>query len=221
MNQNYSITSLEIIRQDGVAVPNRFYRQADQPPSLAILFPGLRYTCDKPLLHYTTFALSTLGMDVLQLWPEYTRTEFASLSQAEQVLSNVEDGRSALQAGQGQRSYNQLVLVGKSIGTLTMALLIGQGDTSFAQAATIWLTPLLNLPMVAQAAQSLQGRALIAGGSGDATFDPQVLQAVRARPGLKILEFEAANHSLEIPGDPQRSVQYLGELVQGIMDLFA
>jgi len=160
-------------------------------------------------------------MDVLQLWTDYNRAEFASLSQAEQVLWYLEDARSALQTGQGQRTYSRLVLVGKSIGTLTMALLVGQGDSAYIQASTIWLTPLLNLPIVAQAAQSLQGKALIAGGSGDATFDLQILQAIRAQRNVKILVFEGANHSLEIPGEPRRSVQILGEVVQGIADLFS
>ncbi|HLE15712.1 MAG TPA: hypothetical protein VI776_13275 [Anaerolineales bacterium] len=221
MNQHFDITSLEISRQDGGSVPNRYYRQAGSPQALAVLFPGLRYTCDKPLLHYTTSALTTLGMDVLQLWTDYNRAEFASLSQAEQVLWYLEDARSALQTGQGQRTYSRLVLVGKSIGTLTMALLVGQGDSAYIQASTIWLTPLLNLPIVAQAAQSLQGKALIAGGSGDATFDLQILQAIRAQRNVKILVFEGANHSLEIPGEPRRSVQILGEVVQGIADLFS
>jgi hypothetical protein len=217
----YEITSLEIIRPDGSAVSNRLYRQSGSPQSLAVLFPGLRYTCDKPLLHYTTLSLASLGIDVLQLWTDYTQAEFASLSQAEQVLRYLEDAHSALQAAQGQQAYPLLVLVGKSIGTLTMALLLGQADSSFAQATTIWLTPLLNLPMVALAVQSLQTRTLIAGGTGDATFDPQILQAVRSQPGLKTLVFEGANHSLEIPGDPLRSVQFLGEVVQGVLDLFA
>jgi hypothetical protein len=220
-SQSYEISALDILRQDGSAVPNRFFQQAGSPRALGVLFPGLRYTCDKPLLHYTTLALTSLGMDVLQLWTDYTQAEFAGLSQSEQVLRYLEDARSSLQAAQGWSAYSQLVLVGKSIGTLTMALLVGQGDSSFAQAATIWLTPLLNLPVVAQAVQSLQSRALIAGGTADGTFDLQILEAVRDRPGVKTLVFENANHSLEIPGEPQKSVAALGELVQGVLDLFA
>ena len=217
---NYSIDEIEIIRGDNHPVSNRFFRQVAQAKGFALILPGLRYTCDKPLLYFTTQVLASHGFDVLQIWTDYANPEFEGLSQSEQFLWFLEDAKAALVAGRAQKTYEKLVLTGKSIGTLTMAFLLSQ-DPSIARSITIWLTPLLNLSPVTEFALGFESPALIVGGTQDSTFVPGVASQLKNKPNVTTLVFEGANHSLEIPNDPLNSLRILVEVVQGITDFVA
>jgi len=214
----YSTLDLAISRQDNQPVANRFYKQNARAIALGMILPGLRYTCDKPLLHYATQVLLSQGADVLQLWADYANAEFKQLSETEQVVWVLEDARSLLQTGQLQRKYQRLVLVGKSIGTLAMAMLIAQ-DTALRQATTIWLTPLLNLPFVANAFEIIEAPGLVAGGTGDSAFEPAVANQLQKNDKIKTLVFEGANHSLEVPGNPIDSIKILASVTDNITEL--
>jgi pimeloyl-ACP methyl ester carboxylesterase len=195
-------------------------RQEAKAEGFALILPGLRYTCDKPLLYYTTQVLASHGFDVLQIWTDYASPEFEGLSQSEQFLWFLEDAKAALAAGQARDSYERLVLTGKSIGTLTMAFLLSQGP-SIAQPITIWLTPLLNLSPVAEFTLGFESPALFAGGTQDSTFVPGVASQLKNKPNATTLIFEGANHSLEIPNDPLNSLRIMVEVIQGIADFIA
>lgn len=208
------IISLPIFGYSGEAVPNRFFQQTSAARDLAILLPGLNYTCDMPLLYYPARLLVERGADVLQLRVDYTRPEFQSRERPEQVAWMGEDARAAVQAGIGQRNYDRLVLIGKSIGTLGLAYLVTQGG--LATATTIWLTPLLRQPWLVQAAQQCRGPALFVAGTGDSTYDPAALEKVQQATGAKSFILEGANHSLEIPGELDRSIAWIGKYVQEI-----
>lgn len=127
------------------------------------------------------------------------------------------DALSAVQGGLRQRDYAQLVLIGKSIGTLALATLVSRDEGR--SALTLWLTPLLRQPWLVEAALQAKGPAFFAAGSGDATYDPAALQRIREATGAEAVVLEGANHSLEAPGDVGRSLEYMQEVVRG-MDAF-
>jgi hypothetical protein len=170
------------------------------------------------LLHYATQVLLSHDADVIQLWADYANLEFKQLSEAEQVVWILEDARSLLQTGQSQRVYKSLVLAGKSIGTLAMAMLIAQ-DPALRLATTIWLTPLLNLPFVASAFELIEVPGLVAGGTGDSAFEPIAVRHLQENIKIKTLVFENANHSLELPGDPMSSLRILSSVTENISQL--
>ena len=74
-----SITNLEIRGYKRRQVENRFFQQDGTTETLGVIFPGLRYTSDMPLLYYTTKLLTERGGDVLQLWADYTSADYQSL----------------------------------------------------------------------------------------------------------------------------------------------
>jgi hypothetical protein len=205
--------SLEVA---GRQAANRFTRQEGDTSRLAVIFPGLNYSCHKPLLYYTDQALGMRGFDVLQVWEDYTQPRFASLPEIEQARLLAEDGNGLLQAGRQQRDYRQFLLAGKSIGTLTMAMLIA-GQPDLAGATTLWLTPLLYLPPVASVARSLRGPALFAGGDRDDTYDPQVVSDLQRLPNAVTLTVPGGDHSLNVPGDPLASIQALELVVRALL----
>jgi hypothetical protein len=57
---------LEIRSGNNTLVPNTFLKQ-EMSNHLAIIFPGLGYSADMPLMYYATKILTKYGADILQL----------------------------------------------------------------------------------------------------------------------------------------------------------
>lgn len=216
----FTISSLDLGKQLDRSVRNSFIQQEIPGKKIALLYPGLRYSCDKPLLHYTTEILLDRGFDVLQLWADYDNPEFQSFSQAEQTVQLIEDGKALLQAGLKSSSYSELILVGKSLGTLTIAFILSQG-VNFPEIKTIWFTPLLYLPPVSQSVLELTGPVFIAGSQADQTFDYPASSQLSEKPNIIMNIIEDADHSLEIPGDPIRSTQILSSLMANLLEFLS
>jgi len=212
---NVDKSVLEVSGFNQRKVPNIFFQQPKSLGKLAVIHPGLRYNCDKPLLYFTTEALLQKGFDVIQLWADYTTPEFQDLNQTEQTRCLVDDSSALLSAGKQTRSYDLLLLGGKSMGTLTMTLLLNQ-DKKMLSATTLWLTPLLYMPPVVQVIKELQGPAFIAGSDADPTFDMEVVSEITETPNISTLVVNGGDHSLEIPGDVHRSLKELSRITNSL-----
>lgn len=213
MSRNqYTISCLEVYAHQEIPLSNKFIKHKTPSDRLALIFPGLRYTCDMPLLYYSTELLLERGCDVLQLWIDSEAPEFERISQAELTQQLLEYSEALLIAGKNGGTYNDLLLVGKSLGTLTMTLML-TNDQAFLNETTIWFTPLVNLPPVSQVMLSLSGPAFIAGGDADPTFEQEAVSQIKAKPNTTVTVLKDANHSLEIPGDPIRSLQILSRVM--------
>ena len=212
---NLDISALDVSGFDQRPVPNKFFRQPKPSGKLGLILPGLRYTCDMPLLYFTTEVLFEKGFDVLQLWADYTTADFQELSQAEQSRCLLEDSSALLNVGVQTSSYENLIIGGKSIGTLSMTLLLNH-DQDLLSRTTIWLTPLLYMQPVAQVLQELRGPAFIAGSDADPTFDMEVLSQILETPHISTMVVKGGDHSLEIPGDAHRSLQELSNVAKNI-----
>lgn len=211
---NYTTISINGYKEKSVS--NLFLQQKETADTLVIMFPGLRYTCDMPLIYYPSRLFAQRGADVLQVNSDYTKPEYQSASQSEQADWLITDTEAALRAGKAKGNYNRLILVGKSIGTLALAHLVGK--PSAQDAITIWLTPLLRQQSLVSAALLYKGPALYVAGTGDPIFAAGPMQRIQDATGAKTLIVEGADHSMEIPGDPFQSIQIMERILQGIAD---
>ena len=208
----YTISCLEVNAHQEIPLTNKFIKHQTPSDRLALIFPGLHYRCDMPLLYYATKLLLEGGCDVLQLWINSEAPEFECISQAELTQQLLEYSEALLIAGKNGGAYKDLLLVGKSLGTLIMTLML-TNDQAFPNKTTIWFTPLVNLPPVSQVMLSLSGPAFIAGGDADPTFEQEAIPQIKAMPNTTLSVLKDANHSLEIPGDPIRSLQNLSQVM--------
>jgi hypothetical protein len=213
----FAISSLEVETHPNRSVRNTFIQHDEPSEKIALIYPGLRYSCDKPLLHYSTEILLDQGFDVLQLWADYDNPDFQGASQAEQTVQLIEDGKALLQAGIQSNSYSILIMVGKSLGTLTMAFILSE-KSNIPELKTIWFTPLFYLPPVSESVLELTGPVFVAGSKADHTFDPDTVSQLQVRPNNIVHVYEDADHSLEIPGDPLRSTKILSSLMSHLID---
>jgi hypothetical protein len=209
---NYTTISINGYAQKNVS--NLFLKQKEPADTLAILFPGLRYSCDMPLLYYPTRLFARRATDVLQVNSDYAQAEYQSASQSQRADWLVADAQAAVRTGKAQGNYKHLILVGKSIGTLALAHLV---STPLGEnAITIWLTPLLRQQSLVSAALLFKGPALFVAGSGDPLYAPGPMQRIQAATGAEALIVEGADHSMEIPGDPFQSIQIMERILQSI-----
>jgi hypothetical protein len=194
-------TTIQVQSQAGVTVHNPFACH-DDPPStrLMIMLPGRGYTCDYPVLYYLRRAALNLGFDVLSV--EYG-FQAANLDLDTQTSAYLQDDVSQAVAPVLQRDYEQVCIVGKSLGTPLAAELIK--TLRVKELSAILLTP------VGGAFEGMDTiRALAVIGTDDYFYSPDT---VAAFPHIRWRVFEGLNHSLEVKGDWKASITSLGEVI--------
>ena len=156
---------------------------------IACLFPGIGYTCDKPLLYYSWKLLKGLDWEVVPV--PYTgfpsgvkgnaekmqQAAHMALEQAEEMLKNIEWSDAA-----------DILLIGKSVGTVVCA--------AYAQRHHLQCRQVLFTPV--EATFRFAGRQSIAfHGTADPWANTKAIREGCHRMGILLYETENANHSLE------------------------
>jgi hypothetical protein len=171
------------------------------PARCAVILPGVRYFSQAPLLWFAREAAEAGGWSVLELSERAPADEepFAWMrDRAERALDATNAGT--------------VVVIGKSLGSAAAPLVAERG------LAAVWLTPLLVRPDVVQALAASTAPALLVGSTADPTW------ADGERPegdAIEILELDGLDHSLQVDGDPLRSLDVLRTVTERIGDFLA
>ncbi|MRG58760.1 hypothetical protein GE115_02565 [Agromyces sp. CFH 90414] len=161
----------------------RLTSEASSGAPVALVLPGAGYTIQGPLLYWPVLALEQAGWDV---WSANWHTEITdsvrrdlakfikeTLSQADDVLPGPPN-----------------VVIGKSLGTHALPYFVDRA----VRAA--WITPLLTVPAIADAARVASASHLLVGGTADPSWEPDAIRGTRA----EIVVVPSGNHSLETDG---------------------
>lgn len=212
----YSFTTLEIAGYRGEPVPNTLLRQADEARYLGIVLPGWGYTADRPVLYYPGLVLLNRGADLLRVEYNYVRRpEYLAAEAEERERWLMADVTAALEAGLAQRAYDEVTLVGKSIGTLAMGRLLAS-DARLKGAHAVWLTPLLRDERLLGEIQRWAGHSLFVVGTADPHYSPPHLEAAVAATHGRQVRIEGADHSLEIAGSAAQTVEAMEKVVRAL-----
>lgn len=176
---------------------------------VAVVFPGIGYTADKPLLHYSRRIAEQCGYETRIVpyggFPKKVKGDKdkmrksyeIALTQAKEYLSDIDLAR-----------YTDILFIGKSIGTVVAAAIADQNPAS-AQIRSVIYTPLeqtFSYPL---------GDAIVFTGSedpwvgGESSRIPELCKKHRI-PCHVIL---GANHSLET-AEPQTDIQNLQRIMK-------
>lgn len=173
--------------------------------NIAILLPGIGYTCDKPLLYYSGKLARSLGWEVLPVpyggFPPKVQGDRdrlresigIALCQTEEKLQNVDWAQ-----------YTQVLFISKSIGTAVA--------TAYASSHRIRCRHILFTPLEETFASPVTD-AIAFHGTADPWAETERLRILCARAGIPLELTEQANHSLET-GDVQRDLRNL----EGVME---
>ena len=159
---------------------------------LAVIFPGVGYHCDKPLLYFSKKLALQKGYEILEV-------KYDILS-AKEALKDVKDGderifKMAVEKAMEKFSevtlseYKDILLVGKSFGTVVA----GYCDNKLSlNAKHIVFTP------VPKTFEYLgKGCGIVFHGTKDPLCENEVARQKCEELELDLIEVEGANHSLE------------------------
>ncbi len=159
---------------------------------LAVVFPGIGYHSDKPLLYYSKKLVKEYGFEVVEVSYDFSfkakeikgdkdkmKDAFEiAVKQATEQLSTVEFG-----------DCEQILFIGKSIGTTVAAY---YDKTHEVDARQIVLTP---VPQTFEFLRS--GDGIVFNGSEDPWCETGLVRNKCHELGLELHVVEHANHSLE------------------------
>ena len=156
---------------------------------LAVLFPGIGYHADKPLLYYSQKLLRSMDYEVMPL-------TYAPLPQEREqaVRQALVSARQAL-AGVPFAQYGEIVLVGKSIGTCVAGVIGGDLSECLPEIRirNVFFTP------VTQPLPRMTADTLVLSGTADPLADQTLLRAACTAAGALLHTVLQGNHSLETP----------------------
>lgn len=195
------------------SLKNTLFRHSKDPQKVALVFPGLAYNSQMPLLHYTIKAIIDSGINVLAVDYDYSNNpEF--LKQSQRIRSDwlIEDVEASLRVITEDEKQEVVCLTGKSLGTLAVGHLL-ETHEDLRDAKTIWLTPLIKNPELLEQMLAYMKDAVLVIGAKDPHYDSDIIDRLNATTQLGGIVIEEANHSLEIEGDVTKSLRVLMQIV--------
>ncbi|MBI5954107.1 MAG: hypothetical protein HY865_20815 [Chloroflexi bacterium] len=197
-------------------VPNTFVVQPKSTGHLGIILPGYRHSADMADLHYVGRILMGQGADLLRVEYRYYETDYLSQSENDQNQRISEDVFAVCNACLALRPYNKITLIGKSLGTRGMGFLLG--DERYQKADCVWSTPPLTTEWLRVRIEQVRPRSLFIFGTADDYYKPEILQHLVQVTNGRAVVIEGATHGLEVPESIPRSLQGLGQIVQGLQE---
>ena len=170
---------------------------------LAVFFPGVGYTPDKPLLYHSRRIAESLGLDVLTLtfsgFPKKIKGDEKKMRKSfDLALSQSREQLKVVKCS----AHDNIVFLGKSIGAVAAAALAAE----FCCARLVLYTPLepaFSFPLP---------QTIVFTGAKDPWVAPGQIPALCERKGIPCTVIPDANHSLET-GDPMRDLGRLREIM--------
>lgn len=179
---------------------------------LAILLPGLGYSTDAPAFHYTAGLLLEQGYHIIEVNYRYRDPAYEQVELETQVVSDV---MMVLDTLLSSDSYEEVLVVGKSLGTIAMASL--WENKAFDRMNGIWLTPLLNRADVKSALSNSTHRQLVIQGDREWAFDETWMNAFATHPSIRPIDLRGVGHSLDHESGVSASLDVLQELLDAIL----
>ena len=172
---------------------------------IACLFPGIGYTCDKPLLYYSWKLLKGMGWEIVPVpytgFPDKVKGDpekmklcaEMALEQAEEILGGID-----------WKEYKEILFIGKSVGTAVCSAFAARHGISCRR---ILFTPVegtFGFP---------GGEAIAFHGTSDPWADTKVIRECCKKQGIPLYETEGANHSLET-GDVEKDIKEIRKVMK-------
>ncbi|MCR8847822.1 alpha/beta hydrolase [Rossellomorea sp. SC111] len=178
-----------------IDVPYTLLSKGKKVEGIAILLPGLGYTVQAPLLHYSTGIYLEKNFDVLHVNYQYSSANYETFSVEEVDDALKHDVNIIIDKVLQHHAYPHIHIVAKSFGTL--ALGNEAGRESVQDAKFIWLTPLLKEDEIFQAMLNSKQEGLCIVGDEDRHHDEGRFIELKKNPRLEMHLIKGVNHSLE------------------------
>lgn len=180
---------------------------------LAVFFPGIGYTCDRSLLYYTAVLMKELGYEVVPVaytgFPENVKGDAQKMREC---YSIAQDRAAEILRDINFSDYDDIVFVGKSIGTVVALTIANQFDLTVR---SVLYTPLLETFDLLPMGTGTNTSAVVFHGTSDQwARTPQIIAACDNHD-VPLYLVGKANHSLET-GDLNDDLRILKKTMQTV-----
>ncbi|MGN0299193.1 MAG: hypothetical protein ACI4C1_08460 [Lachnospiraceae bacterium] len=173
---------------------------------LMILFPGVNYGVDCPLLYYGRLQYEGLGYENFKI--DYQAQKGEGLDALVDFAYEAAIHVKAQVQKVNLEEYEEIVFVSKSIGTVIACWL--EDELALKNVMHVMLTPIdLTLPYM----ERDRNYRCIVTGLKDKYVNHEELRALCEKKGVSLTEFEGVGHRLERRGDIKRNLEILTEVV--------
>lgn len=201
------MASLEMIdfkTLDRRVIKNEFYTYKDSENSLAVLFPGGNYSCDKPLLYYARKAAIQAGNDVLCIsYSKKISKENIESKNVEIIAAEVEKVISTAM----KKQYKNIYFISKSIGTEVAGCIAKK--LGYENIKLLFLTP-----TTGTIKHILKAKCTVITGNSDGLFPKENIDKLAVLNHIQLKVIDGGNHSLEIKDDIDKSIQVMVEIAK-------
>lgn len=186
------------------------YYSTENSKSLAVIFPGLKYGHDKPLLHYARKAAQMSGKDVLCLNYE-KKLDWDDIGKP--IIDVVAEECLSILNKCIRKEYKSFYFLSKSIGTEVA----GSTAEKFKCSNTkyFYLTP-----TYAAVKYICKSKCFAIAGTNDNIFSDEYIEKVKKSDNVKLMLVEGGNHSLELSNDLIGSIDVLKTVVKTYINFF-
>ena len=187
----------------GVAGSCALFRGSDgaKGKKLAVFFPGMGYTVDRPLLSQSRDILEKAGYEIKVIeWTDLPKNESTepACEQAAEQLDKMKLDR-----------YEEIIFVSKSIGTVASSTYVAEHDLNVRQ---IWYTPLQGA-FDACGDKVKEGSIIAFAGTADNRSNCSQSKVKAEKLGIELHIYDDCNHSLEC-GDDAKNQEILDDVMK-------
>ena len=165
---------------------------------LAVMFPGMNYNSDKPLLYYTKKILSKENYDIVSIsygeLPKEKQPAFdIAIKNAEEVTKDI-----------NWSNYDTILFVSKSIGTVLASIIASNLPQDIKH---IYLTP------VNETLEFLNSDVVVFSGKEDPMMNTKDLVEECKNKEIELYLYDDCNHSMET-GDVNKDIKILLDITE-------
>ena len=187
---------------EGNKVVNDYYYDKDKNNSLVVLFPGVNYSCEKPLLHYARKAAVIEEYDVLCTRYGY---KLSKDDIGKEIIKTVSDEVFQVIKNCSNKKYNKVYFISKSIGGEIAGNIANK--IGYDNVKSLYLTP---TPNTVQHMIKTNSYAVV--GTKDKIFTEKNIQFIKPYKNIKLTLIDNAQHSLEVDNNIEESIKSLGKV---------
>ena len=172
---------------------------------LAVIFPGIGYHTDKPLLYYSKKLAREREYEIIEVkYGEMPSGVKGNAKKMREAFARALEYATEQLAAVCFADYDEVLFVSKSVGTAVAAAYAKYNRIAARQ---VYYTP------VAESFEAITRVGIVFHGTADPWADTQLIKAACAKRELPLYLTEHANHSMET-GNVVRDLEILGEIME-------
>ncbi|MBP3041221.1 alpha/beta hydrolase [Bacillaceae bacterium Marseille-Q3522] len=187
---------------------------------VCFMFSGVAYTYDKPLFYYATMIMLENKIDVIHIHYPFNAKKLLKQPFTAIAKTMIDDVGSVVTEVLHKKQYNEIIFLGKSIGTIPITGEFMKNDT-FRAAKMILLTPVLMFDEFFQTVIKSKHHGLLVIGNKDKNYKEEKIEKLN-ETNFDITVIPQANHSLDIEGfDTTSSISVLATVMKKLQHAIA